>query len=599
MMAALLEKGVAHHRARDLAAAVTAYNAILKKRSLQPDALTLKGIALMGLGDAEAAVKCLKLATKRRPADAVIWNDLGMAEEAMGDPAAAQASFKKSLALDPMLSAALVNTARYNLADRDAAQALTHADQAINSPPASVEAYNIRGLALQALERSDEALEAFAAALVQSPNDADALFNKGELLRKRGVHDGAQIALERAAFAAGQGADVWAKAMMTIGLMHAASAEYNKALELYNAILALVPDHVGTLVNRGELKQSLGDIDEAEADFSAALAFDAECAVALFNQACGQLLKRNWSEGWDAHESRWSIDDPTSQSRARGIPEWDGSLLDGLKLLVWGEQGLGDQALFSGLLGDLASSPIQPTVELDQRMVPLLQRSYPDLTVVHYDSLQPDELLSFDAQIAMGSLGRFLRRSPQSFPEPRPYLVAEPGLKSQLRQKYLDLAAGRKIVGVAWHSINPRNGSTKSLPLDQWGAILTQKDSLFVSLQYGDVSDDVAAACRASGVEIIVDDDVDSIVDFDAAAAQIAAMDLVIATSNTAVHVAGALGMPTWVMLPVVPNWRWGLSEQSTPWYPNVSLFRQTAHGDWLPVISQVSDAFDKWVSGP
>ncbi|MBT4739161.1 MAG: tetratricopeptide repeat protein [Rhodospirillaceae bacterium] len=596
-LAKLLDKGLAYHRAGDVNAALEAYNAILKKQPRQPDALSLKGVALLGLGDAEAAVKFLSLAAKRRPEDAIIWNDLGMAQEAMSDAVAAHDSFNKALAIDPMLPAALVNQARYALANGSIESALAQSDQAIKAQPAFVQAQNVRGLALQALDRLDEALAAFAAALAQAPDDADALFNKGELLRQRGVADGAMIALERAVFAALEGSSVWANAMMTIGLIHAAT-DYDGALQHYNAVLERVPDHVSTLVNRGELKQTQGDIEGADTDFTAALKVDDGSAMARFNQACGQLLKRNWGEGWDGHEARWLINDPTSQWRARGIPEWDGSLTDGLKLLVWGEQGLGDQVLFSGQLRDLAASDVQPTVELDQRMVPLVQRSFPELPAVSYDSLPPDDLLSFDAQVAIGSLGRFLRRSSQAFPEPQAYLSADPNLAKQLRQKYLDIAAGRKIVGLAWNSINPNTGSKKSLPLDRWGTVLSVPDALFVSLQYGDVAGEVAAAVSLSGADIFIDDDVDPIADFDGAAAQIAAMDLVIATSNTAVHVAGALGVPTWVMIPIVPNWRWGLVGQSTPWYPNVRLFRQTSYGDWSPVIADVAEAFQAWRDG-
>lgn len=596
-LAALLNKGLADHKAGNVNAALAAYNAILKKQPRQADALSLKGVALLGLGDAEAAVKFLILAAKRRPTDAIIWNDLGMAQEAMNDDAAAHESFNKAVAIDPVLPAALVNLARVALATGNFENALEQVDQAIKIQPAFVQAHNVRGLALQALDRPDDALAAFAAALAHSPVDPDALFNKGELLRQRGVTDGALIALERAVAVSDETSSVWTNAMMTIGLIHAAT-DHDKAFQYYGAVLDRVSNHVSTLVNRGELKQSLGDIEGADADFSAALQVDGGCAVARFNQACGQLLKGHWSEGWDAHEARWLINDPTSRSRARGIPEWDGSQTDGLKLLVWGEQGLGDQVLFSSQLSDLAVSGIQSTVELDQRMVPLIQRSFPELRVVAYDSLPPDDLMFFDAQIAMGSLGRFLRRSTDAFPEPRAFLGASPEFTDQLRQKYLDIAAGRKIVGIAWNSVNPSTGSKKSLPLGQWGSILSVPDTLFVSLQYGDVNDDVAAAVSLTGADIFVDDDVNPIADFDGASAQIAAMDLVIATSNTAVHVAGALGVPTWVMIPVVPNWRWGLKGKSTPWYPSVQLFRQTNYGDWSSVIADVSDAFRVWHNG-
>ncbi|MDG2244531.1 MAG: tetratricopeptide repeat protein [Rhodospirillaceae bacterium] len=594
-LAAVLDRGMALHRAGNLSAALEAYNKVLKKQPRQPDALSFKGVALMRLGDAEGAVKLLSLAAKRRPEDAIILNDLGMAQEAMGDADSAYQTFQKAYELDPALPAALVNMARYGLAAGDADEALVQADRAIKAQPGFVQAYNVRGLALQALYRKDEALIAYAAALAQSPNDADALFNKGELLRQMGTEDGALTALERAIQATAEGSRVWVKAAMTIGLIQASQGDHEAAMRLYNRVLEQAPSDVSTLINRGELKQKLGDIDGADADFSAALDIDNESPIARFNKACGYLLSGDWAAGWDAHEARWSIGDPSLHSRARGIAKWDGAFKGGLKVLVWGEQGLGDQVLFSGLIRDLVCSGLDLTVELDQRMVPLLQRSFPDLNVVSYDSLQPDELLSFDAQIALGSLGRFLRRSPEAFPEAESYLTADAEHARRLRQKYLDAAAGRKVVGVAWNSVNPSSGVAKSLPLNQWGPILKPEDATFVSLQYGDVADDVRAASTAAGVDILVDEEIDPIADFDGAAAQIAAMDLIISTSNTAVHVAGALGVPTWVMVPIAPNWRWGFDGQSAPWYPNLRLFRQASYGEWDSVIAEVADAFEAW----
>jgi len=120
-------------------------------------------------------------------------------------------------------------------------------------------------------------------------------------------------------------------------------------------------------------------------------------------------------------------------------------------------------------------------------------------------------------------------------------------------------------------------------------------DAHFVSLQYGEVDAAIEAAKIATGVHIKVDADVNPMADFDAAAAQVAAMDLVIATSNTAVHLAGALGKTVWVMIPAVPDWRWGLEGDTAPWYPNLRLFRQKEQGDWGPVIREVSTALEQW----
>ncbi len=597
-IAALLNKGLASHKAGDLQAAMASYNAVLKKKPFQPDALWLMGVALIGTGDIPAAVEWLKRAIKHRPQDAAIWNDLGMAQEAAGNLQAALEAFKTAVNLDPQLPAALVNVARYVLEEGNPEEALIDIERALKVQPQLVEAHNTRGLALSALGREGDALKSFSTALTYAPADAAVLFNKGELLRKKGDVDGAQVFLKRAVLAGPKGSLNWAKATMTLGSILAQSGQEEAALIQYDAVLRGRPDHIETLVNRGELKRSQGDIKSAAADFLAALEVDSACAEAKLNLSFLHLLQRKWAEGWDGHEARWLVDDVNSVTRSHGLPAWNGSLTAGLRLLVWGEQGLGDQILFSEQLVDIISGGITLRLEVDRRLVLLFERSFPGVSVLEYDSIPPEEFSSFDAQIALGSLGQFLRRSSESFPKSKPYLMADTEQTDRLRQKYLERAAGRAIVGVAWHSINPRSGLDKSLPLDQWKTILSNRNALFVSLQYGDVRNVVAEVSQLTGADILIDEDVDPFSDFDAAAAQVAATDLVISTSNTAVHLAGALGKKVWLMVPAIPEWRWGLEGASVPWYPRLTLFRQEKRGEWSPVLAQVSAALTNWISG-
>lgn len=594
-LAARLNQGFESHKAGDLQAALKAYDSVLKKKPLHADALWLKGSVFVGLGDGPSAVAWLTKASKRRPTDAAITNDLGMAYESCGDITAARAAFKKAQALDSEEPSVRVNIARYALTDGQADIALSEADKAIKTQPSLVGAHNVRGLALAALGREDEGLAAFAVALTQSPNDIGLLFNKGDLLRKRGAFENGQLALKRVVELANPGSDDWAKAIMSLGLIHVELGQYAEATTCYDDVLGICPGHVETLTNRADLKHLLGDLVGAEQDNAKALELDGDNAAARSNQAFIHLAKRNWGVGWDDNEARWLVDEPASIRRDRRMPAWDGVSSEKASLLVWGEQGLGDQILFSTQVADLVASGVYPTLEVDRRLAPLLQRSFPDLPVFGYDEIPIEDLRALDQQIAMGSLGRFFRRSTESFPEPEAFLKPDAELTERLRQKYLGGASGRPVIGLAWNSINPRTGSRKSLPLAEWDSILTTTDACFMSLQYGEVEEAIGAAKAATGVHINIDNDVDPLADFDAAAAQVAAMDLVIATSNTAVHLAGALGKTVWVMVPAVPDWRWGLEGDTAPWYPSVRLFRQKEPGDWAPVIRDVSTALKKW----
>ncbi len=595
-IAALLNKGLESHKAGDLHAAIAAYSTVLKKKPLQADALWLKGAAFLGLGEPKVALEWLEKASRYRRNDAGIVNDLGMAHEALGQRDQARKHFEDALAIDPHIPSALANMARYKLDDGDPITALEIAEQAVAGDPSLVEAHNAKALALWKLGRFIEAEKVFAAALSIAPANAEILFNKGELHREAGQINAAQVDLERTVNVAEIGSINWVKAKMTLGLIQKQKGAIEAALEHYESVLNIHPDHIETLVNRGEAYQAGGDLDSAFADFSQAVSRDPDSAAARFALACLDLLQRNWLVGWEKYEARWGMKDFNSIPRARNIPAWDGSLNDETKLLVWGEQGLGDQVMFINQVSDLMDYKVSFALEADRRLVPLLRRSFPTLKVYGYDSIPEHVISTFDAQVSMGSLGRFLRPDASSFPGPQAYLKSDPGQTSLLRQKYERLASGRKIIGIAWHSINAQIGQAKSLPLQKWGPILTSGNTLFVSLQYGEVTETVRQAVQQYGAEIFIDESINPMEDFDAAASQIAAMDLVVATSNSAVHLAGALGQQVWVMLPTIPEWRWGLKGDSVPWYQSVRLFRQPKVGDWDAVLGRVAHELSVWV---
>jgi ADP-heptose:LPS heptosyltransferase len=170
-------------------------------------------------------------------------------------------------------------------------------------------------------------------------------------------------------------------------------------------------------------------------------------------------------------------------------------------------------------------------------------------------------------------------------------------LIEEFRQRYR--AQGKLVVGLTWRSRNAVAGDFKSVSLVDWAPILQQNDVLFVDLQYGDTTDERAAVAQQFGVEILHDDSVDQLADIDRFAAQAAAMDLVIGTSNSGLHIAAALGRPCWALLPSGAGrlWYWFLDRDDSPWYPALRLFRQP-HGrsdDWQDTIRRVADAFQTW----
>jgi hypothetical protein len=293
------------------------------------------------------------------------------------------------------------------------------------------------------------------------------------------------------------------------------------------------------------------------------------------------LAEGDFARGWAGYGSRFELwDDPRYRhkgfhKRASPPPYWQGQDPAGKRFLVWTEQGIGDEILFSGLLPEFASRASSVILECSERMVPVFERSFSNLRVNARGRSRSQSLGPVDAdyQVAIGDLGRWLRPDFNCFPNRPKFLAADPWKTAELKRQY----GSGPLIGISWRSGADRVGERKSFPLESWHDILRIPGARFISLQYGDFQDEAAMGCRKLGVDVLWDNRVDALANMDDYFAQVAAMDLIISVSNTAVHVAGALGQPTWVMLPTGPgcHWYWFRGVASSPWYPTLRLYRQ------------------------
>ena len=250
--------------------------------------------------------------------------------------------------------------------------------------------------------------------------------------------------------------------------------------------------------------------------------------------------------------------------------------------------------MFASMLNDLRQSNANIMVECEQRLISLFQRSFPDIQFFCRTNPPDQQLLNsnIDYQISMGSLGQWLRTDLNSFKQGQSYyLTACPDKTAELRNKYQQLANGRKLVGISWKStdISQRRAKSKSTSLEYWASVLSQPNCYFINLQYGDVATEVTKFESDTNLKVYQDKEIDPLVNLDGFAAQISALDLVISTSNTTVHMAGALGKRVWTLLPHIPDWRWTLDREEALWYPAMRLFRQSSIGDWQDVFKRVS----------
>jgi Flp pilus assembly protein TadD len=477
-------------------------------------------------------------------ADLSAQHEAARAAIARGGWAEAEAAYRQLLIRAPHDARVLNDLGNLARLQGRLDEALDRYRQAIAAQPGLADAHNNLGATLLTLARFEDALAAFQQALALQPAFAAAIGNAGVALRELGRLDEAEAGQRRA--------------------------------------LALRPGHGETLANLGVVLRDQGRLTEAIAAFDQALSQTPGNADARKNRALAHLAAGHFAPGWADHAWRWRSRGFDSPRRDRGLPEWTGGRG---RVLAWGEQGIGDRILLAGMLADLHEVAGDVAVETEPRLVPLLARSFPALEILPEG--EPPAGGGFTSQIALGALGQHFRKQPDAFPSRRAYLRADSVRTAALRHRYT-IAPDQLLVGISWRSRNAAFGRFKSAGLADWAPILAVPGVTFVNLQYGDTRDERS---RIEAPHILHDATIDPLRDLDGAAAQIAAMDLVITTSNTTAHMAGALGIETWTLLPSGPGllWYWFQDREDSPWYPAMRLCRQLAPGDWVELITRVA----------
>jgi hypothetical protein len=217
----------------------------------------------------------------------------------------------------------------------------------------------------------------------------------------------------------------------------------------------------------------------------------------------------------------------------------------------------------------------------------LFGRALPGVQVFERGKAVPEEL--YDEQIPLGSLGKWLRPTRESFEgKGGGYLKAEEGLGLRLRRE-LGVRDGERLIGLSWRSASAETGAARSVPLVELvGALRGVEGVRFLNLQYGDVGGELECLRRESGVEVLSHPGIDNREDLEGLAGLIEGCDLVVSVGNATAHLSGALGQRTWVLLPYVAGWRWLHEGERCPWYQSVRLFRQAERGQWTTVLENL-----------
>ena len=617
-----LKAAVDLHKAGRTADAATRYEALLGQQPRDPQLHYLLGAAYVQLGRGGEAVPALERSLKLRPdfgpgiealasalaqtgrtADALPYfrraaqaapnnpdagDRLASALMMCGQLDEAAKILRGTIARQPAHAPAYVGlgtilgaTSRY----AEAEQVLT---KAVAMAPASADAWRWLGVARHKQGRIAEAVPAYTQALNLKPANALVAAHLGEALVDLGRLEEAEPVLRDALVHAPDDPGV----LTALGRIHELRGELDAAIAVQSRIIASHPGFEAAFLNRGTARRFSGDFAGALADYDAALALKPNLPQAVANRALTLLIMGRLAEAWPLYRAR--IKALGGAPDLSGGQPWDGKPLTGKRALIWGEYGLGDEIMFASLLPELTKDSARSTLVCAPRLVALFKRSFPDLNVA---PLGAEIAGDFDARLPLIDAAALLRPGLDDFPRHDGYIKADPALTALLRARYQD-SADKRLVGISWRSASGPTGRFKSVGLDRWRELLDLPGLTFVSLQYGDAAADISAA--GLGDRITVDPSIDSSGDLDAFAAQVAAMDLVISVSNTAVHVAGALGKPVWVLTPTGPgaHWYWFRERADSPWYPSARLFRQSAPGSWEEPLAAAVTALKSW-AGP
>jgi tetratricopeptide (TPR) repeat protein len=606
-------RAISLHKAGHYQEAREAYLEELRVNPNDFDVLRNYGVLLYQTGDYKEAVEVLKRATHANRTDSSLFSNLGVALKATGDAVDALDAYERSIRLDPKNVNAhyckgnlLAELGRYQ-------DAISAYECALLSEPANSRVLNNLGLAFLELKNLRDSENCFTRAIESFPRYAEAYFNRATV---RSVLGDFEAAVEdyRETLSINP---LFLEAHNNLGNLYRDQRRYCEALQCFERLLELSPQNPAGLNNKASTLMCLGRFEDARplvdkiikdepgnadawdnkaasvlalegdpqralACYQEALFRDPQNARIRWNKSLIDLLLGNEEEGLRGYESRWDFDGFVKRNPITVFgPSWDGNTgrLNGKRLFVYGEQGVGDFIQFSRYISLLLPHGPKVTVRTPPSLVTLLD---PHLVGVSITTEWPVEG-SYDLHCPLMSLPYLLGADARTVLDGSPWLGALVDKRAEWGDRLNQSSGSLLRVGVAWAgSVGHANDKNRTLALRQFMKCLPNEVEVH-SLQR-EYRDDDLELMRSLGVH----DHSAFLADYSDTAALIAELDLVVSVDTSVVHLSGSMGKECWVLLPFLPDWRWGLGSVETRWYRSVKLFRQTSMGDWSPALASI-----------
>ena len=524
--------------------------------ALQPQnahALLYRGLAYAETGKHEEAIADFDRVLRQDPRSIFALHNRATSLIALKRLREARPDVLNLLRVAPDYVPALANLAQLLLDDGKYAEALEAAERAVKLDPNNPDLANVRGQALMKLGRHEEALATFRRVVAQRPSTLDAHLNTANVLMELNRLD--------------------------------------EALAACNASVTAQADYAPGLLMRANVLQHLLRPEEAFAAYDAAVAAKSDYHDAHYHRGSARLLHGRFEEGWRDFEHRWGATDRGSDRPKLQAQEWRGEDLSGRTIIIYSEQGLGDTIQFARFVPRLSAMGATVTFLCHPSLVRLFGVFADRMEIVA--TVAPER--PFEFQCALMSLAERFHIGWDDLPGPMPYLFAEETRVAAWRER---IGAHGFKLGIGWQG-NPKGliDKGRSVPLAMFAPLSQIEGVRLISLQKTHGLEQLARLPEGMRVETLdpFDEGKDGFVD---TAAIMANLDLVVSSDTATPHLAGALGCPCWVALKQVPDWRWMMEGERSPWYPTMRLFRQKTREDWSGVFAEIANALRARVSG-
>jgi tetratricopeptide (TPR) repeat protein len=651
-------RALERHRAGNLAEAEKIYREILAQNPNYDRALNMLGVIAMQVGETAAAADLIGKAIAVQPAVAEYHLNRGAALDKLGKLDEAVNEYRQALSLKADYAQALSNLGNGLRRQGNLTEAVAVCRRALGLVPGFAEAHHNLGLALQSSGQIDAAIEELTQAVARQPKSMEFMHGLagglaaagrmreaitayrnllgvkpinpgiwselGDALRRSGQLEAAAAAWEQAvalkpdlarahvqlgraryyqqkpreamesyrrALAVSDSADTH----NDLGAALHAMRDWDGAIAEYQRALAMQPKYAEAYNNLGSALKQKGEFEEAMKVFDKALELRGDYAAAHWNRAMLLLLNGDYGRGWQEYEWRWHTAEirPTKNPSSR--PMWDSGPLGGRRVLLHTEQGLGDTIQFLRYVPEVVQRGGKIVLSVPAELRRLLRSTWPaesevGAAIEKWTGAEETPPVH-DVQCALMSLPLALKTTAETIPGKVPYLAADAELKSKWKSRLA--GEGRLRVGLVWAGRRSHQRDLeRSIALEQLAALAAARGAAWVSLQKGEA----ARQAKQAPMELI--DWTEELGDMAETAALVENLDLIIGVDTAVAHLAGALGKPTWVLLPYVPDWRWGLQGSDSKWYPTMKLFRQKGLGDWSGAVSEMAEELKKFPAG-